>query len=58
MYVAYPSPHGPYEVPQKYIDKYASHVTDPTRKIHSAMVSAVDEGIGNIIDVLKSKVSR
>ena len=39
--------HGPLEAPQSYIDKY-SFIQDLDRRTYLAMVSLVDEAIGNI----------
>ncbi|KAK7096060.1 arylsulfatase B-like isoform X2 [Littorina saxatilis] len=55
VYMAFAAPHGPFEVPQHYVDTYCSHVTEPARRIHCAMMAAVDEGIGRMIDALKAK---
>ncbi|KAK7096495.1 arylsulfatase J-like [Littorina saxatilis] len=55
VYLAYPAPHGPKEAPQRYINTYCSHFTEDARRIHCAMVAAVDEGIGKMIAALKEK---
>ena len=53
IYLAYQSVHAPYSVPQSYVDKYASHFGGKTQQQFAGMVSAMDEGIGNITRVLK-----
>ena len=57
VYLAYQAAHRPAEVPQRYIDKYCSHVTNALRQIHCAMMATADEGIGQVVQALKDKVS-
>ena len=52
IYLAYRSVHGPHQVPKKYINKYSTHIRDEKQKIFAAMVSAMDEGIGNVTRAL------
>ncbi|KAL5256753.1 hypothetical protein ACHWQZ_G011872 [Mnemiopsis leidyi] len=52
IYLAYQSVHGPHMVPQRYIDQYSSHITNYDQKVFAAMVSSMDEGIGNITKAL------
>ncbi|XP_076442669.1 arylsulfatase B-like [Babylonia areolata] len=52
IYMAYQNAHSPWEAKQSYIDKYCSHVKDKKRRIHCAMVAAMDESIGNITQTL------
>ena len=54
MYLSYNAPHAPLQAPQKFIDKYA-HIKDENRRIYAAMVDAMDEGIGKVIESLKQK---
>lgn len=51
MYVAYNAPHYPMHAPRKYLDRF-SHLPED-RRIMAAMISAVDDGIGQITDELK-----
>ena len=51
MYVAYNAPHYPMHAPQKYIDRFPDLPWD--RQIMAAMLSAVDDGVGQIVDELK-----
>ena len=51
LYAAWQNCHDPYDVPQKYIDMYP-HVQDAERRNMSAMISALDEGIGATVDSL------
>lgn len=52
LYMAYNAPHAPLEAPQELINKY-NHIEDKERRIYLAMVEAMDQGIGSIIDALK-----
>lgn len=54
LYLAYQSVHEPHMVPQRYIDQYASHIHDKQEKTFAAMVSAMDEGVGNITAALEA----
>ena len=51
LYVAYNAPHSPLQASQKYLDRF-DHIEDPRRKTYAAMVSAVDDGVGRILDEL------
>ena len=48
LYMAFQNVHGPHMVPQRYIDQYTGHIEDKGEKVLAAMVSAMDEAIGNI----------
>ena len=52
MYVAYNAPHGPLQATNKYLDRF-DHIEDKRRKTYAAMVSAVDDGVGRILNQLK-----
>ncbi|WP_252730654.1 sulfatase-like hydrolase/transferase [Colwellia sp. E2M01] len=54
MYLAYNAPHGPLQAPQAYIDKY-KHIKNKERRIYAAMVDAMDEGVGIVVDALKQQ---
>jgi arylsulfatase A-like enzyme len=51
LYVAYNAPHYPMHAPQKYKDRFSHLPWD--RQIMAAMISAVDDGVGQIINELK-----
>ncbi|HML46839.1 MAG TPA: sulfatase-like hydrolase/transferase, partial [Clostridia bacterium] len=46
LYVAYNAPHYPMHAPDKYLDRFAHLPWD--RRIMAAMISAVDDGVGEI----------
>lgn len=50
-YVAYNAPHWPLQVPQAYYDRFA-HIEDPVRRTYIAMIAAMDDGVGRILDTL------
>lgn len=47
LYLAYNAPHTPLQVTKKYLDRYR-HVEDRGQRIYAAMVSAVDDGVGEL----------
>ena len=53
LYLAYNAPHGPLQATSKYLNRF-DHIKDKKRKTYAAMVSAVDDGVGRILDCLKS----
>lgn len=53
LYLAYNAPHGPLQATSKYLNRF-DHIKDKKRKTYAAMVSAVDDGVGRILDRLKS----
>ena len=52
MYLAYNAPHTPLQATEKYLKRFDS-IKDPKRKTYAAMVSAVDDGVGRILDKLE-----
>ena len=53
LYLAYNAPHGPLQATQKYLDRF-NYIDDKRRKTYAAMVSAVDDGVGRILNQLES----
>lgn len=51
LYLALQSVHDPMQVPDKYVAGYEG-ITDETRRTYAGMVSAMDEGIGNVTNAL------
>lgn len=54
MYLAFTAPHAPYQAPQKYLDQYPG-VSDKFRKPYAAMISAMDQQIGQLVSALEEK---
>lgn len=52
IYLAYNAPHGPLQATQRYLDRF-SHIDEKKRRVYAAMVSAVDDGVGRILDELE-----
>ncbi|MEM6967196.1 MAG: sulfatase-like hydrolase/transferase [Bacteroidota bacterium] len=53
LFVAYNAPHGPLQAPQEILDKYA-HIEDNDRRTYLAMVDAMDQGVGILVDAIKA----
>ncbi|XP_065826529.1 arylsulfatase J-like [Oscarella lobularis] len=54
LYYAPHVAHTPYQVPQPYLDKFR-FIDDDLRRVYHAMVYYLDEVVGNITDMFKSK---
>src|SRR6478752_3142340 len=54
LYLAFTAPHAPYQAPKEYLDKY-KHIEDPTRRAYAAMITAMDDEIGNVVGALDKK---
>ncbi|KAK7488810.1 hypothetical protein BaRGS_00019945 [Batillaria attramentaria] len=52
LYLAFKSPHGPLQVPQRY-ENLCRHVRSKSRKLYCGMVACLDEAVGNITRTLK-----
>jgi arylsulfatase A-like enzyme len=52
LYLAYNAPHAPMEATEKYLAKFP-HITDKKRKTYAAMVSAVDDGVNQLLNTLE-----
>jgi len=52
LYLAYNAPHTPLQATEKYLKRFA-HIQDENRRIYAAMVSAVDDGVGDVLLALE-----
>ena len=52
LYLPYTAVHGPLQVTQKYYDRFP-HIEREDRRIYAAMTSALDDGIGVVLDALE-----
>lgn len=52
LYLAQHAPHAPLQAPAKYIDRFRE-IKDPGKRVHAAMVAALDDGVGAVIAALK-----
>ena len=51
LFLSYNAPHLPLQATEKYLKRVAE-IEDPKRRTYAAMVSAVDEGVGRVMDKL------
>ena len=55
LYLAYNAPHYPYQTPpQTYMDRVAN-IADPDRRIYAAMITALDDGVGQVLQALQAQ---
>jgi arylsulfatase A-like enzyme len=54
IYLAFTAPHTPFQAPQKYLDMYQS-VTDVNRRSYAAMITAMDDQIGAVVQELQKR---
>ncbi len=52
IYLAYNAPHAPLQATEKYLSRF-THIKDKKRRTYAAMVSAVDDGVGLVLDKLE-----
>lgn len=51
IYLAYNAPHAPMQATEKYLKRF-DHIKNEKRKTYAAMVSAVDDGVNNLLNLL------
>ena len=54
VYLSYNAPHAPLQATQKYLDRFPN-IIDKKRKTYAAMVSAMDDGIGRVLNTLRKQ---
>ncbi|MEL6686175.1 MAG: sulfatase-like hydrolase/transferase [Pseudomonadota bacterium] len=52
LYLAHHAPHRPFQAPQAYYDRF-DHIEDHDRRVYVAMIAAMDDGIGELLDALE-----
>jgi arylsulfatase A-like enzyme len=57
LYLAFTAPHAPYQAPEEALEPYQS-ITDPNRRAYAAMVSVMDEQIGQVVEALERRGMR
>lgn len=57
LYLAFTAPHAPYQAPSEYLDRY-SNISDPSRRAYAAMITAMDDEIGRVLDALEKRGMR
>jgi len=51
LFLSYNAPHTPLQATPEYLDRF-SHISDRQRRTYAAMVSAVDDGVGEVLSRL------
>src|SRR5207245_10368850 len=55
LYLAYNAVHSPYDTPPaSYMDRVAN-ISDPERQLYAAMVTALDDGVGQVLHGLQAQ---
>lgn len=54
LYLAFGAPHYPMMAPQKYVDRFPAEM-DRDRRMHAAMIAAIDDAVGEVMALLKAK---
>ena len=57
LYLAFNAPHTPYQAPPEALERYA-HIEDPSRRAYAAMITALDEQVGHVLEALQRKGMR
>lgn len=52
LYIPFNAPHVPFQAPQEYCERFA-HIQDTNKRVYYAMISALDDAIGAILDNVK-----
>lgn len=54
LYVPFNAPHEPFQAPKSYYDKLP-HIADDNKRIYYAMIAALDDAVGMIMDELRKQ---
>ena len=54
LYLAYNAPHAPYDTPPVTYMNQVANITDSNRQIYAAMVTALDAGVGQVLQALQN----
>jgi arylsulfatase A-like enzyme len=57
LYLAFTSPHTPFQAPQEYLERNGQ-IADDSRRTYAAMISAMDDGIGRVLEALEKRGMR
>ncbi|RYG85870.1 sulfatase, partial [bacterium] len=57
LYLAFNAPHTPYQAPRAYLERFAG-IADPTRRTYVAMIAALDDQIGRVVEALDRRRMR
>ncbi len=53
LYVPFSAPHTPFQAPQAYVERF-KHVADPNKRVYYAMIQALDDAVGTIVNTIDS----
>lgn len=54
LYLSFNAPHVPFQAPQRYYDQFP-HVKDKNKRVYLAMIKALDDAIGDVMNELKTQ---
>jgi len=54
LYVPFNAPHTPFQAPKKYVQRF-SHIKDKNKRIYYAMIAALDDAVGSILQTIKDE---
>jgi len=57
LYLAFNAPHTPYQALPEYVDRYKD-IADPTRRAYAAMITALDDQVGRVVQALEDRHMR
>jgi arylsulfatase A-like enzyme len=57
LYLAFTAPHAPFQAPATYLERYAT-IADPNRRAYAAMITAMDDQIGKVVNALERRGMR
>jgi arylsulfatase A-like enzyme len=52
LYIAFNAPHAPLQTTDRYYQRFP-RLTDERKRIHAAMISALDDGVGRVLDEIE-----
>jgi hypothetical protein len=55
LYLAYNAVHGPWDAPPATYMNRVANITDPQRRVYAAMVIALDDGVGQVLQTLQAQ---
>lgn len=54
LYLPFSAPHIPYQAPEEYHNKF-NHISDPNKRVYYAMIAALDDAVGSIMQTLEQQ---
>src|SRR5437762_1917315 len=56
LWLSYNAPHLPLQAPQNYLDRVSPNITDSKQRLYAAMIIALDDGIGQVLQTLQKQI--